>query len=103
MKKKILTVLMGVLVIAFLGVTVISACSGPTPEQTQQVVQNSRGPEKGYAEILVDYKIKHSDTRVWVEKIMVDDHDYLMFGSALANPPTVIHSENCPCKQTAKQ
>lgn len=103
MKKKILTVLMGVLVIAFLGAAVVSACSGPAPEQTQQVVQNPKGPEKGYAEILVDYKIKHSDTRVWAEKIRIDDHDYLMFGSGLANPPTVIHSENCPCKQTANQ
>lgn len=80
--------------------TTLVACSNPGTEQTQQ---KPKGPEKGYAEILVDYKIKHSDTRVWVEKIMVDDCEYLMFGSGLANPPTVIHSEKCPCKQTTKQ
>jgi hypothetical protein len=91
-----------ILLVFTLLVTLV-ACSGPAPEQTQQVVQNPKGPEKGYAEILVNYKIKHSDTRVWAEKIRIDDHDYLMFGSGLANPPTVIHSENCPCKQTAKQ
>ncbi len=91
------------LLLAFALLTTLVACSGPAPEQTQSVVQNPNGPEKGYAEILVDYKIKHSNTKVWVEKIRVDDHDYLLFGSALANPPTVIHSENCPCKQTVKQ
>lgn len=91
------------ILLTFALLVTLVACSGPAPEQTQPVVQKQRCPEKGYAEILVDYKIKHSDTRTWVEKIRVDDHDYLMFGSGLANPPTVIHSENCPCKQTTKQ
>lgn len=103
MKKKILTILMGVLIIAFNVAIVVSACNGPNTEQTQTVVQNRKGPEIGYAEILVDYKIKHNDTRVWAEKIRIDDHDYLMFGSGLANPPTVVHNEACPCKQTTKQ
>lgn len=103
MKKKILTILMGVLIIAFNVAIVVSACNGPNTEQTQPVVQNQRCPKKEYAEILVDYKIKHNDTRVWAEKIRVDDHEYLLFGSSLANPPTVIHSENCPCKQTTNQ
>ena len=91
-----------ILLVFALLVTLV-ACGGPVPDQTQPVVQNQRCPKKEYAEILVDYKIKHSDTRTWVEKIRVDDHDYLLFGSGLANPPTVIHSENCPCKQTTKQ
>jgi len=90
------------ILLEFALLTTLVACSGPAPEQTQPVVQNPNGPEKGYAEILVDYKIKNNDTWVWVEKIRVDDHDYPMFGSGLANPPTVLHSENCPCKQTAK-
>lgn len=89
------------ILLAFALLTALVACS-PAPTSEQSTVQYPRGPEKGYAEILVDYKIKHNDTRVWVEKISVDNHDYLMFGSSLANPPTVIHSENCPCKQITK-
>lgn len=91
------------ILLAFALLVTLVACSSPMTEQTQPVVENPGGPEKGYAEILVDYKIIHSDTKTWVEKIRVDDHDYLMFGSGLANSPTVIHSENCPCKQTTKQ
>ena len=88
------------LVLALL--TTLVACS-PAPTSEQPMVQKQRGPEKGYAEILVDYKIINRDTRTWVEKIGVDGHEYLMFGSGLANPPTVIHNEACPCKQTPKQ
>jgi len=92
------------LLLAFVLLATMVACSPtPTPEQTQTVEQNPNGPEKGYAEILVDYRIINANTRTWVEKIRVDDHDYLMFGSGLANPPTVLHNEACPCKQTSKQ
>ena len=83
--------------------TLVACSPTPTPEQTQTVEQNPNGPEKGYAKILVDYRIINSDTRDWVKKIRVDGCEYLMFGSGLANPPTVIHSEKCPCKQTTKQ
>ena len=83
--------------------TMVACSPTPTPEQTQTVEQNPNDPEKGYAEILVDYKIINSDTRDWVKKIRVDGCEYLMFGSGLANPPTVIHSEKCPCKQITKQ
>lgn len=88
------------ILLAFALLVTLMACSNPGTEQTQQ---KPKGPEKGYAEILVVYKIINADTRTWVEKIGVDGHEYLMFGSGLANPPTVIHSEKCPCKQTTKQ
>lgn len=77
------------------------ACS-PSSTSEQSTVQHPKCPEKGYAEILVDYRIKNNDTRVWVEKMGVDGHEYLIFGSGLANPPTVLHNEACPCKQTTK-
>ena len=102
MKEKIRNILMSSLIIAFLTATVISACSSPMTEQTQPVTQKPRGPEKGHAEILVDYRIINANTRTWVEKIGVDGHEYLMFGDGLANPPTVLHNEACPCKQTTK-
>lgn len=69
------------------------------PYQPGQPKFEYSGPETGYAKILVDYRIYGASGKTWVEKIAVDDHEYLMFGSGLANPPTVIHSENCPCKQ----
>lgn len=90
------------ILLAFALLTTLVACS-PTSTSEQSTVQKPKGPEKGYIEILVDYKIINSNTRDWVEKIGVDGHEYLMFGSGLANPPTVVHNEACPCKQTTKQ
>lgn len=95
--KKIL--LAFALLVTVLLVTLM-ACSSRGTEQTQQ---KPKGPEKEYVEILVDYKIINANTRTWVEKIGVDGHEYLMFGDGLANPPTVLHNEACPCKQTTKQ
>ena len=37
-----------------------------------------------------------------VEKYVIDGHEYLVFSSKLANPPTVVHSEGCPCKDVPK-
>lgn len=90
------------ILLVFALLTMLVAC-GPVQTSEQPMVQHPEGPEKGYAEILVDYHIRYNDTRVWVEKIGIDGHEYLMFGSGLANPPTVIHAETCPCKQTTKQ
>ena len=87
--KQILTI--------FAIVLMMVSCSQPS-QQRQPKFEYS-GPETGYAEILVDYRIHGTSGKTWVKKIAVDDHEYLMFGSGLANPPTVIHSENCPCKR----
>lgn len=32
-----------------------------------------------------------------VQKWVIEGHEYLVFSSKLASPPTVIHSESCPC------
>lgn len=32
-----------------------------------------------------------------VEKFTIEGHEYLVFTSKVANPPTVIHSESCSC------
>lgn len=44
------------------------------------------------------YKIVGSRYERTVEKFTIEGHEYLLFSSKLANPPTVIHNENCPCK-----
>lgn len=44
------------------------------------------------------YTVIGSPFRHDVEKFVVDGHEYLVFSAKVANPPTVIHSESCPCK-----
>lgn len=34
-----------------------------------------------------------------VEKFTIDGHEYLVFSAKVANPPTVVHNECCPCKE----
>lgn len=47
------------------------------------------------------YKIVGTDYYRSVEKFVIEDHEYLVFGSKMGNPPTVIHSESCPCKSSS--
>ena len=67
------------------------ACDGPTQEikKEMQVVQVER------------FKISpetHSSSRV--EKWTIEGHEYLLFINKMANPPTVRHSESCPCHES---
>lgn len=72
-------------------------CGQPVTTQVQPQTTQS----DNVAKILVEYKIQPAGEsgRCWVDKWEVDDHEYLVFGSGLANPPTVIHNEACPCKE----
>ena len=36
----------------------------------------------------------------WALKVMIDGHEYLVFGSVRAHSPTVIHNMACPCMNT---
>lgn len=36
----------------------------------------------------------------WALKVMIDGHEYLVFGSVHAHSPTVIHNMACPCMNT---
>ena len=45
------------------------------------------------------YEINGSQMYRSVEKFVIEGHEYLVFGAKLANPPTVVHNENCPCKK----
>ena len=45
------------------------------------------------------YKVVGTDFFRNVEKYVIDGHEYLVFSSKIANPPTVVHSEACPCKK----
>lgn len=72
-------------------------CGQPVNTQVQpQITQSDK-----VANVLVEYKIHPAGAsgRCWVDKWEIDGHEYLVFGSGLANPPTVIHNEACPCKE----
>lgn len=45
-----------------------------------------------------EYRIIGSNYYRSIEKCTIENHEYIIFGSKLANPPTVVHNENCPCK-----
>jgi len=45
------------------------------------------------------YKVVGTNFCHDVEKYVIDGHEYLVFSSKIANPPTVVHSEACPCKK----
>ena len=45
------------------------------------------------------YKVVGTNFFHDVEKYVIDGHEYLVFSSKIANPPTVVHSEACPCKK----
>lgn len=38
-----------------------------------------------------------------IKKATIDGHDYLLFFGKVSVPPTVIHSESCPCKSENEQ
>ena len=75
----------------------MAGCDQPVTTQVQpQTTQSDK-----VAEVVVEYKILPvgAGGRSWVDKWVIDGHEYLVFGSGLANPPTVIHNEACPCKE----
>lgn len=37
---------------------------------------------------------------IFVHKMTIEGHDYLLFGGRAATTPFVLHSESCPCKST---
>lgn len=74
---KILFVLLSVL---------ISSCVQPSAENEAQTI------------VATSYTIKGSQYYRRVEKYIIEGHEYLVFSSKIANPPFVVHSESCPCK-----
>lgn len=60
--------------------------------------QTSADYENNYI-IASSYKVVGSSYCTDVEKFIIEGHEYLVFTSKVANPPTVIHSESCPCHE----
>ena len=69
---------------------IVSSCVQPSEENETQ-----DGKDTIVATI---YTIKGTQRSVHVEKFIIEGHEYLVFSNKLANPPFVVHSEGCPCK-----
>jgi len=69
---------------------VVSSCGQPSAEKEAQ-----DGKETIVATI---YTIEGSHYFRHVEKFIIEGHEYLVFSDKIANPPSVLHSESCPCK-----
>lgn len=65
------------------------SCVKPNPKKEKAIKVNE--------EAIRPIRYKVIGTCHKVEKMVIEGHEYLVFSSNLANPPTVIHSESCPC------
>lgn len=57
-------------------------------------------PQKDTAITIMTYEIKGYEGTLYIDKMVIDGHEYLLFSSKLANPPTVVHNMACPCNKT---
>ena len=56
-------------------------------------------PERVKLYPVVKYDVESQWTSTWLEKYVIEGHEYLVFHNKIANPPFVIHSESCPCHE----
>lgn len=68
----------------------VQACKENTHFKSEECQTGSVG--------VINYTVNSRYYRT-MEKFLVDGHEYLVFGAKLANSPTVVHSESCPCKE----
>lgn len=71
------------------------ACKGPA-----ETTQKAPAKEKQVVQVEVFKSAPNSNTSSRVEKWTIEGHEYLVFYSKVANPPTVRHSESCPCHES---
>ena len=57
-------------------------------------------PQRDTATTIMSYKIKGYEDALYIDKMTIDGHEYLLFSSKLANSPTVVHNMACPCNKT---
>ena len=69
---------------------VVSSCKQVA---TDDVVQDRKDTI-----VVTSYTVKWTQFYRHVEKFIIEGHEYLLFSSQIANPPFVVHSESCPCK-----
>lgn len=66
------------------------------PDTTVRQVGIYGDPPQEVIPTITEYKFRSG----WALKVMIDGHEYLVFGSVRAHSPTVIHNMACPCMNT---
>ena len=69
---------------------VVSSCGQSSAEKEAQDGKNTI--------VATSYTIEGIHFYRRVEKFIIEGHEYIVFSSKIANPPFVVHSESCPCK-----
>ena len=63
------------------------------PDTTALQVGIYGDPPQEVISTITEYKFRSG----WALKVMIDGHEYLVFGSVHTQSPTVIHNMACPC------
>lgn len=66
------------------------------PDTTARQAGIYGDPPQEVISTITEYKFRSG----WALKVMIDGHEYLVFGSVRAHSPTVIHNMACPCMNT---
>ena len=66
------------------------------PDTTVRQVGIYGDPPQEVISTITEYKFRSG----WALKVMIDGHEYLVFGSVRTHSPTVIHNMACPCMNT---
>jgi hypothetical protein len=74
---------------------IISTCGSCCDGSDTHIVTNEKPGSS--LDVIPTSKYKVVGSYYNVEKYVIEGHEYLIFSSKLANPPTVVHNENCPC------
>lgn len=63
------------------------------PDTTARQAGIYGDPPQEVISTITEYRFRSG----WALKVMIDGHEYLVFGSVRAHSPTVIHNMACPC------
>ena len=66
------------------------------PDTTARQAGIYGDPPQEVISTITEYRFRSG----WALKVMIDGHEYLVFGSVRAHSPTVIHNMACPCMNT---
>ena len=66
------------------------------PDTTARQVGIYGDPPQEVIPTITEYRFRSG----WALKVMIDGHEYLVFGSARTHSPAVIHNMACPCMNT---
>ena len=76
--------------------TIVQLDTSTQPDTTARQAGIYGDPPQEVISTITEYRFRSG----WALKVMIDGHEYLVFGSVRAHSPTVIHNMACPCMNT---